>query len=282
MEKLKDILKFSIKEKIKNEKNIAIALSGGMDSLSVLLCCLELNLNPTCYTFYLDNYESEDLLASRKICKIFNLELVEVKLDTSYIDLLGDVKHILKTHVNDEHCINHKKTFIQCFHPMTYLVKYVKESIILTAMVADDLQFNSKKFGILYSLSIKNNSYAVYEKRIKDTNNENKGSYKQIKNLFMENGINFIDVYRDKLLFDYFYSKTFEDCVSPKRKNLVYEEFKDYLVKYKLYRKPSPFQLNSKINEWHDSLLLDINYGKGFKSVVGIYNKIYKEIINEK
>jgi hypothetical protein len=272
MNTLKDILKSSLQDKIKNEKNIALSLSGGLDSLSVLLCCLELNIKPTCYTFYLDSYESEDLLSSIRICELFNLELVKVKINTKEIDLLGDVQRIIAAHISDEHCINHKKTFIQCFHPMTYLIQYVKEPILLTAMVADDLQFNSKKFGILYS----NNKDAVYQKRIDDTNNENKGSYKQIKNLFKTSNIDFIDVYRDTRVFDYFYSKTFEECVSPKRKNLVYEEFKEYLTRYGLYRKPSPFQLNSKINKWHDELLCSDK----FKSVVGVYNKIYKEILN--
>ena len=47
---------------------------------------------------------------------------------------------------------------------------------------------------------------------------------------------------------------------------------------YKLYRRPSPFQINSKVREWHDTLLNTNENINNNKRVTAIYNRYQKEI----
>ena len=58
----------------------------------------------------------------------------------------------------------------------------------------------------------------------------------------------------------------------------MYESYKVELDKYKLYRRNSNLQVNSKIREYHNLLLLTDLNTRNYKSVVGIYNSMYKQI----
>ena len=78
-------------------------------------------------------------------------------------------------------------------------------------------------------------------------------------------------------LVNYILSKDFSQLHKPKLKQLTYDNYKNEIDKYDLYRKNSSLQVNSGVREWHDELLkteLNIN---NWKSVVGIYNYIFKK-----
>ena len=54
---MRNILKTQLK-KLDNEE-VALLFSGGMDSLSLLLSCLDVGITPHLYTFKLKNIEKE-------------------------------------------------------------------------------------------------------------------------------------------------------------------------------------------------------------------------------
>ena len=266
---LKNLVNTYLENKIINKNDVALLFSGGLDSLSVLLSCLDISVKPHLYTFRLDNYMSEDILTSRRIASIYNLELTEVVLDTNKIDLISDIKYMIK-----EFNIK-KKTQIQCIHPFLYVLPRIKEGVILTGLCADDL------YGTPRSMA-KHSKDIEYFKKIRNDKFKNleSSSYIFIKRLCEKHFKTLITPYKESQdIADFMISKTYKELHSPKQKYIMYTDYRDEIDKHKLYRRNSNLQCNSKIREWHDKLLLDKELNKeNFKSVVGIYNKLYKEI----
>jgi hypothetical protein len=160
---------------------------------------------------------------------------------------------------------------------MLYLLPYITETTVLSGIFGDTLQFNSRKFAV----ASKNMPYTeLNDIRINKLKNPYSNSYKPVYDLFAREYKIFKAVYLEKNVQDYFLEKNYLACMKPKRKNLVYESFKDEIDKYKLYRTPSGYQVNSHIREWHDDALLnntEININNN-KAVIGIYNRILREI----
>lgn len=70
---MRKIIDDFLEEKIRDKNSVAILFSGGLDSLSLLLSCLDIGIKPVLYTFFLESYESSDIKSSRNIAKIFGL-----------------------------------------------------------------------------------------------------------------------------------------------------------------------------------------------------------------
>lgn len=268
---LKKIINKYILETIKSDE-VAILFSGGMDSLSLLLSCLSVGLKPKLYTFTLDNYESEDMKKSKEISKIYDLDLIEVKINTTKINLITDIEYIINLFDVK------RKTQIQCIHPFLYVIPKIKESVILSGLCADDLYGSSRSM-----FKISKDDKQFYNKRCELYNNIQSSSYVFIKKIAEMNDKVFIAPYKEcDEIASYMLSKNYKELNSPKQKNVMYESYKEDLDKYKLYRRNSNLQCNSKIREWHDELLLNKKVNKNnYKSVVGVYNQIYKEVKNK-
>lgn len=260
-----------INKEISLDDEIALLFSGGMDSLSILLSCLDVGIKPTLYTFYLDNYVSEDILSSRRIADLFDLKLEEIIIDTARIDLLADVRYIIKTFNTS------KKTAIQCIHPFLYVIPRIKEECVLSGLCADEL------YGTPRSMAKYHKDIDFFKKIREDKNKDlYSSSYKYIKDLMCKNNKIFLAPFKtDKDIVSYMLSLNYKELHSPKQKNIVYEDYKDYIERYKLYRRNNNLQCCSKIREWHDILLTNKEVNtNNFKSVVGVYNSIYKGVKN--
>ena len=255
-------------EEYKNE-SVALLFSGGMDSLSLLLSCLDVGIKPTLYSFKIENIDSDDIKASRRIASIYGLELVEVEIKQDIEKLIEDIKYIVKKYQVK------KKTQIQCIQPFLYLAKEIKEGIVLSGLCADDVLGTSRKMQV----NGRNNKEVFYQMRLEKHKDLKSSSYCYIKQIFDEVGKQFVAPYKDNQeLVDYFLSKGLNELHKPKLKQKTYENYKDDIDKNKLYRKNSSLQVNSGLREWHEELLkTDINI-KNWKSIVGIYNYIYKQI----
>lgn len=122
---LRNIINEYLVKNIDNKNDVALLFSGGMDSLSILLSCLDVDIKPHLYTFYLDNHISEDIIRSREIAKIFDLKLTEIKITTRDISLTEDIKFIIKRFKTS------KNTAIQCIHPFIYIMPNIIEGHVL-------------------------------------------------------------------------------------------------------------------------------------------------------
>ena len=252
--------------KYKN-KEIALLFSGGMDSLSLLLSCLDVGIEPHLYSFKLQNIESSDVKSSRKIKDIFNLKYTEIEIPQNTLQLKEDIFNIIQVFKVK------KKTQIQCIQPFLHIIPKIKENIILSGLCADDIYGTSRKMQELG----RKDDVEFYVKRLEKHNDLESSSYKFIKELCDNYNKAFIAPYKqNEYLISHILNKTFKELHSPKQKNIMYESYKYEIDKYKLYRRNSNLQVNSGIRDWHDTLINTELNEKNYKSVVGIYNTIYK------
>lgn len=266
------INKYLLEQDIRTEK-VALLFSSGMDSLSILLSCLEVGIKPRLYTFYLDNHESDDVKRSREVAEILNLDLTEIRIDTNKVNLESDIGLIIKTFKTK------RKTAIQCIHPFLYVIPKIKEKYILTGLCADDL------YGTSRSMAKLGNDYKKFDEiRLKRRNDQTASSYCYIKKIANDNKKILLVPYKEnEEIISYMLGLNYKEMNSPKQKNIMYDDYKDILEEYKLYRRNSNLQCDSKIREWHDTLLENKNINlKNNKSVVAIYNNIYKEVFNDR
>lgn len=262
----------SLQNNVLDKNSVAILFSGGMDSLSLLLSCLDIGIKPVLYSFYLNNYESEDIKASRKIASTYNLSLNEIVIDDEDVgQLIEDVKYIIKT-------FNvYKKTQVQCIYPFLYIIPKIKEKYVLTGLCADDLYGTPRSVAKYYNDFDKFNTI-----RDNDINDLNSSSYFQIKALVEINNKVLIAPYKQNInLVEYFRQFNYKQMNSPKQKILTYQDYKHEIDKHGLYRRNSNLQCNSKIREFHDKLLNTNLNIKNYKVVFPIYKNLYKELVIE-
>jgi len=256
---LRNLINKYLKENIPND-DVALLFSGGSDSLSILLSCLDLNIKPHLYTFRLSNHESQDSIYSKKISEIFSLKHTEVILNVDDINLLSDVEYIIS------HFKVKKKTHVQCIHPFIYLIPKINQSVILTGLCADDLYGTPRSMAKYAKTSFFNElRQRIYE------NIESSG-YKFINQIASENNKLLIAPYKQSQdIYNYMILKTYKEMHSPKQKFIMFDDYKTELLTHNIYRRNSNLQCDSKIREWHDTLLVSN------KSVTAIYNKIYRD-----
>lgn len=265
---LRKLINTYLEDNIKDRNDVALLFSGGSDSLSILLSCLDLGVKPVLYNFRLSNYESEDNKYSKIISNTYNLKLNEIILDVDIIDLVSDIKNIMKLFDVK------KKTQIQCVHPFLYVIPKIEQNIILTGLCADDL------YGTPRSMAKHSKNIDYFNNiRLNCFKNIESSSYKFIDEIATMNNKKLIAPYKQcDAIAKFMLSKSYKELHSPKQKNIMYDDYKEELVANNLYRRNSNLQCDSKIREWHDTLLQGSLNTEGFKSVVGIYNKIYKEL----
>lgn len=266
---MRKIINDYLNEKIDDKNSVAILFSGGLDSLSLLLSCMDIGIKPVLYTFYLESYESNDIKSSRTIADAFNLDLVEVPIKENIESLIKDVDYIVRTFKT------YKKTAVQCIYPFLYVQPLIKEKCVISGLCADDLYGSSKHMSILSKDIEKFN-----QERIKKVNDETSSGYKYIKSVFSDKL--FVAPYKEcDELIKYFLNLTYKDMNSPKQKNTTYIVYKAEIDKYNLYRKNENLQCASKIREFHDSLLeTELNYNNS-KIVTPLYRNIYNKYFSE-
>lgn len=266
MEEFREIIISSIK-KIK-EKDVAVLLSGGLASHSVLYAAIELGKNVHAYTFHLGGVESTDLKKARETCKNNNILHTAIVLPKEIETLKADTLFL----INDIGC--RLKTDIECSFPIYHSLKQIKEKAILSAL-GDDVYFGlTKRAAIHYSQNLdKMNEYR---------NNRFEKAKNQLK-LMQTIG----DIYDKELrtpyleeeLLEYFQSLTFEEINKPQKKQIIIDNFPE-LAGYKQYR--HSFQLGDSGIAKHFEQLVNTDWNlRDYKTPTGIYNSIARGEIKE-
>ena len=187
---------------------VGVLLSGGMDSLSVLISCLDVGVPVVAYSFKLDGIESSDIVRCREITKVLGIELKEIVIPNNIDSLISDVRGII------EKFQTFKKTSVQCTHPFLYVFKDIEEHYVATGLCADDLYGTSKSMA----MRAKDNDWFRKERqrRLKDPTSS---AYQYIDCLARENGKKLITPYKNcEKLTSYMLSLSFKDMHSGKQK----------------------------------------------------------------
>lgn len=264
------------------QKKATVALSGGIDSVTMLFAMLESGRRPRCYTFYADGYESPDLLAARRVTKHFGLEHVEVAVSVDHDQMVADIRHIINN------TCKVKKTIIQCVHPWVYTAPAMKRH-------GDDHILIGFAAGNFFNLSRRDNK-ALRALGEEEFLRQGWRDHKFTDLRFVDgnvayycktaHGIHMDDWYACDPICNWF--KKFkvaelhqaEDGSRLEKAPCLYA-FEDYYKQGPFANKPSSYQVNSKIRDFHDGLLWNPKYNPGHKHqhIIAIYNRIANGVI---
>lgn len=267
---IKQLLEKSISDQVGREKEVALLLSGGVDSTSIGFAAHNCGLKITAYSFCLEGSPSYDSLAAEKTSKIMGWEfvLVELPRDT----LFQDMQTMITRYGAN------KKTHIECGYPFIHVVPKIKENVVLCGVGVDTMFGMSKKACIHY----KNDKEKFDEYRKKEFANFDNTSSKIIKNVFDGLGKTLLFPYRAKDLYEYFLAKSWNELNTPKQKFVVRDAFREQFAKIDKIKNHWNFQLCAGIDKEFEKQFLnnpEINFNKRNKMMF-LYNdwvkKLYK------
>ena len=118
------------------EKDVAILLSGGVDSLSVAFACQNIGKNITAYSFKIKDVDNYDYNMAKEVSKIFNWPFISYEIE----------KQNLKTDffkLKELGC--YKKTHYECMYPFLHLIPKIEQKYIATGWAADGYYGVSKR-----------------------------------------------------------------------------------------------------------------------------------------
>lgn len=244
-----------------------ISLSGGVDSTIILFASILSGYKPRCITFYMDGYESGDLLSTRKLTKYYGLKHVELAIPSSKDKIVEDIKSVIP------HCEVFKKTIIQCMIPWLYIYPSMESKTILTGLSADDLYCNQRKVAVQLA---QQGEDSILEYRKSYSNDLNFSNANIIR--FGENyNKTCIDIYNDSDIENYFLKYPAKWLNKPKQKMLSLGAFQDFFDSGSFYRRRDSYQVNSKLRDIHDKVLLNSEWNINKNKVI---LPVYKNIMN--
>ena len=268
----KQIFKNRVKSICKGRKP-ALAMSGGIDSMSVFFTLIELNIDFECYTFFSKDYNSEDLISSIKYCEFFDIKLNIIELpsdvDSIYKDICDLIPFLGK---------KIKKTKVETLRPLKYLFEKSTHDLILNGLSGDDYQPNGRRVNI----ELKKNEGLNCDQHVIDLGfRVSKGQVKdsmRILSVEMAKNykIDFVDVYESKEIENFFLKFELKTLLKP-HKHLVTKTFENYFNKIGGFRNHSSYQVNSKIRDFHENLIKSKYNKRNSKNVIAIYNDIANE-----
>ena len=237
---------------------IALCISSGIDSKSLLFECIKQNKKITGYTFAMKGIDSLDLIDAKRTCKYFNINHVTVRLPLDLETLVSDIKIIKKMGAV-------KKTDIECFWPFLYLYKEIpKDHTVLSGLGADGHFCISKKGMIHFRDNIEKFREGLFD---------NNPKYAQ-KYLHIQIGVPHVMPFLTPKVREVFKNKSWHDLNTPIQKAPIVRAYIEYFKKVKLY-KHTNLQLGDSGIAVHFEKLLKSKYNiKNSKNVIGIYNSL--------
>lgn len=255
------------------DNDVAISLSSGIDSASVLFALMECGKKIHVYSFTLNDRESRDFIIAKELANRYDLKFTPIILPTD-IDKLK--KDVLTLHYNYD-CF--KKTQYECSWPYLYVTPFIQERVIATGMAADGHFVISKK-GVLH---FKDNPV---EFRKAYFSNPDRCQLPQRTKMANECNKILFEPYLDKAMIEYLLYSTWEECNRPNQKMPIRRSFPTEFANMHVYPHTN-FQLgDSGISELFEKLLYTDWNIHNYKSVVGIFNSVNRgeilEVHNEK
>ena len=247
----------------------AVALSGGVDSATVLFALLEIGSRPKCYTFYVKGYESPDLISARSLTKHFGVDLVEVEIPSDADSIYADILH------GFGYSQYLKKTIVQTMVPWKYICPAVDGPRIITGLGQDLFYGLSRDASVMLH---KDGELAVFKYRAVDMTHSVKNSDGNCMLYCREAfGKELCALYETVPISDFFRKFTLASLQKPYEKWVTVEAFKDYFGQGKFYRKHLNYQM-SGIKQFHDSLLRSKYNTRNSKAIIALYRDVSKTV----
>jgi len=251
-----------------------LLMSGGVDSAAILSVLLHLNKQPKLYTFTLGTELSNDAKVSLDIAKTFNLDIELITIPKDSKTLISDINKLLSIFNKVS------KTAIQCGHFLLYLAPVIKKDgydKILggTGGVVED----DRKVHVCLHTKGEDAAREYRKGGMTLRNNLHQGGVKGMHDVAENFEIELLEPYKNKELSEYALSLDMKVINYPVQKGIAVRAFPEFWNNGNWYRTNSPLQINGGIRDWHHTLI-DSNLNTGnWKSCIGVYNKMYKDII---
>ena len=211
---IKDILCKSVESQIP-EQEVAVLLSGGVDSLSVAFAASDIGKTVHAYSFHLDTGVSYDFQKAKYVAEHFGWSFTGVSIPTA--NLKQDFHRLVKLD-----CI--KKTHFECVYPFLYLYPKIEQKYVLSGWAADGYYGISKKAILNYK----------HTQELFDTFRDNYfkpdmcAGYNWHKKVADKHNKIFVTPYLTPEVKDYFYSKDWEELNNPYQKHHVRNAFEQF------------------------------------------------------
>jgi len=223
------------------EDEVAVTLSGGVDSQSVAFCAHRLGKKITAYTMYVDGVISKDAQHAMDVADHFgwSVEAIDVPIDLLQEDFMKLI--------NKYDC--KKKTQVECTFPFLYVYPRIQESVVLSGWGADGYYGLSKRCA----LHFKEPKEKFDEFRDGYFGAENVVGINQQYMLSEEYDKRFVAPYMDQRVKEYMYQFDWFEMNKPYQKHVVVEAFPEF--KEIKVRKHESLQLAAGVPEIFESLL---------------------------
>lgn len=233
------------------DNNVAVLLSGGVDSLSVAFAAQRLGKKIHAYSFRLDTHTNYDYEKAKEVSELFGWEFTGVNIDTSVLD--SDFYRLVAID-----CV--KKTHFECVYPFMYVYAEIKEEYVLSGWAADGYYGVSKKANIHY----KHTKEKFDEFRDNYFLPENTAGYNwhlKVADIFNKK---FITPYITDEVKEYFYAMDWHELNEPYQKHHVRDAFANEFKKAGSVKKHLNLQIESGITELFETLLdnREINFNR--------------------
>lgn len=249
------LLEEVILKQCEGKKNIAVALSGGIDSAHILFALLSLGKSVRTYSLHREGIISTDYRLSEKNSEILKVNFTEVILPNKL-----DISRLV--HIMKDHTLKNKAA-VECTYTMDFVWEAMQKDGIdcaFSGVGMDNFFGTTKKASIHFSKTLELNQQ--FRKMSFDHfDYDTTGVWGMGKQptvwteLAGERGIKLCSPAYDKKLYDYFYNQTFGYLNSPKQKNPCWCSYNEYVLKCSL-GKHSDLQCgDTQIRELFEPLL---------------------------
>ena len=231
-------------------KDVAVLMSGGVDSLTCAFSAMRLGKNVHTYTMYVNGQETADSLAAKEAAEIYGWDHHEI--DVPVNNVKDDFLRLMRYY----DC--KKKTHVECTFPFLYVYPHIKEKHVLSGVAADGWYGVSKRANIHFK-----HTKELFDKFRNDYfGAENPAGIRQQEQLCEEIEANLIAPYvGHKDVCDWMMDHDHDFFNKPYQKAPIIEAYKEF-EKLPKKRKHANLQLVAGIPEYFEQLLEDkeLNY----------------------
>lgn len=255
-----------IEKESEGHDEVAILLSGGVDSISCALAAHRIGKKVNTYTFHLNDQISYDSAKAMSVSHQMGWRCVVTDI------LTDDIENHFKTLRSDFECT--KKTHYECTYPFLYIYPQIKEKVVISGVAADGHYGVSKKACIHF----KQPKSLFDEFRQDYFSNLNPAGYQQQLLLCKKYDKKFIAPYLNSTVVDFFRQYDWFELNKPYQKHHVRSAFTEFEELGKV-KQHINLQLGAGVDKAFESLLQsnEINF-KNRKRMLDVYRdwNLYK------
>lgn len=247
------------------DDDVALLLSGGVDSISCGVTAHDLGKSVRAYSFRLDSNDCSDHQKAREVCEYMGWKFTSIIVPTG--DLRADLFRL-----RDLGCT--KKTHFECLFPFLYVYPHIQEQIIITGWAADGY------FGLSRAAQLKWNCRAS-KRHLDDFRDDyfqpdNCAGLQPLLSLTKSHSKTLVTPYLDAEVRAFFYQFDWDQLNRPQEKHHIRDSFRIFSDLH--IPRHSNLQLNSGIPSHFENLLSDTSINpSGYRSVQALLQAFTKD-----